>query len=260
MSGNSASVYGALGALLLLCACSSSEEPAAPVNTPPPGAVRVDGSKTGDVKGRVMFEGTPPENPIVRMGSDPFCARENPGTVTFQTVLVKDGGLDNVFVYVKDGLGNYYFDTPTEPAKLDNHGCKYVPHVMGVRVGQPIEISNSDQTMHNVNALPKVNHGFNFSLILPGMKQTKTFTAREVMVFFKCDVHPWMNAYVGVVDHPYYAVTADGGTFELKNLPAGTYKVEAWHEKLGTQLQDVTLGEKESKAIGFTFKLAAATN
>jgi galactose mutarotase-like enzyme len=114
--------------------------------------------------------------------------------------------------------------------------------------------------MHNVNAMGAANRGFNFPQALKGMKQTRTFTAREVMVTFKCDVHPWMNAYVGVMDHPYFAVSANGGAFELKNVPAGTYTVEAWHEKLGTQAQSVTIGEKESKTISFTFKSAAAAN
>lgn len=253
-------MYSLLCALAIVCGCGGSDKSATPINTPPPGAVRVDEAKAGNLKGRILFEGTPPENPIVRMSSDPICARENPGAVTFQTVSVTNGGLDNVFVYVKDGLGNYYFDTPTAAAKLDQQGCKYVPHVMGVRVGQPLEISNSDDTMHNVNALAKVNRGFNMSQAVKGFKSTKTFTAPEVMVLFKCDVHPWMNAYVGVVDHPYYAVSADGGNFQLKNLPSGTYTVEAWHEKLGTQTQTVTLGDTESKEISFTFKSAAPAN
>ena len=246
-------------AMSLAGACGGSE-PAPAGNTPPPGAVRVDEAKSGSLRGRILFEGTPPENPPIRMGADPVCARENPGSVTFQSVLVSNGGLENAFVYVKDGLGNYIFDPPAEPAKLDNRGCTYVPHVMGVRVGQPIEISNSDPTMHNVNAAAAVNQGFNFGLVVQGMKQTKRFTTREVMVLFKCDVHPWMNAYVGVLEHPYYAVSANGGGFELKSLPAGTYTIEAWHEKLGTQTQSVTLAEKEFKEMSFTFKSAVPTN
>ncbi len=246
----------ALGALVV-AACSGEEAPA-PAAAPPPGAVRVDQSKAGTVAGRITFEGTPPENPAIRVGSDPVCARENAGGLTFETVTVSNGGLDNVFVYIKDGLGNYYFDPPAEPAKLDQQGCRYRPHVMGVRVGQPIEIANSDDTMHNVNAKGAANSGFNFGQPMKGMRHERAFSAREVMVRFKCDVHPWMSAYVGVLDHPYYAVTASGGTFELKNVPAGTYTVEAWHEKLGTQTQSVTIAEKESKTINFTFTSPAA--
>ena len=245
--------------LLAVAACSG-EKAAAPVNTPPPGALRVDDSKAGTITGRIAFEGTAPQNPSIGVGSDPVCARQHPDGITFENVVVTSGGLDNVFVYVKDGLDNYYFDTPTAPVTLDQQGCRYHPHVLGVRTGQPIEIVNSDETMHNVNAQASANRGFNFPQAIRGMKQTKTFTAHEVMVTFKCDVHPWMNAYVGVVEHPYFAVSANGGAFELKNVPAGTYTVEAWHEKLGTQTQSVTIGEKESKTINFTFKTAAPAN
>ena len=123
-----------------------------------------------------------------------------------------------------------------------------------MRTGQPLEIVNSDATLHNVNAMAKVNQGFNMGQAIQGMKNAKVFTAPEVMVRIKCDVHSWMTAYAGVVSHPYFAVTAGGGAFELKNLPAGTYTIEAWHEKLGTQTQNVTLGEKETKTVGFAFK------
>jgi plastocyanin len=176
----------------------------------------------------------------------------------FETFAVKDGGLDNVFVYVKDGLGNYYFDVPTESLKLDQQGCRYSPHVFGIRVGQPLEIVNNDSTLHNVHALAQSNPEFNFPQQIQGMKNQKTFTAREVMVKFKCDVHGWMNAYAGVLDHPYFAVTTSGGRFELKNLPAGSYTIEAWHERLGVQSQKITIGEKETKDVSFTYKPAAS--
>jgi hypothetical protein len=133
--------------------------------------------------------------------------------------------------------------------------------VLGVRAGQTLAISNSDDTLHNVHALPTANGEWNQGQALKNMVNEKVFTAREVMIPFKCDVHNWMRAYVGVMDHPYYAVTRGGGKFELKNLPAGTYTVAVWHEKLGTQSQSVTVGDKESKEIAFTFKApAAATN
>jgi plastocyanin len=192
------------------------------------------------------------------MSSDPFCAREHPNGASFERFVVDNGGIENVFVYVKDGVGSYYFDVPTTPVKLDQRGCRYIPHVIGARAGQPIEIGSSDATLHNVHALARVNEEFNFALQTAGTNRTKTFTKPEVMIMFKCDVHNWMNAYVGVLDHPYFAVTEDGGKFELKNLPAGTYTVEAWHEKLGTQTQSVTLGERESKDVTFTFKTPAA--
>ena len=244
-----------LAALLLgaALACSGQQQQAAP-SGPPPGAQRVDVDKAGTVTGRVVFEGAPPENPEVKIASDPACMRANAGGLRLETFVVKEGGLDNVFVYVKDGLGKYYFDVPTEAVKVDQQGCRYTPHVFGARVGQPIEIANGDETMHNVHAMPRVNREFNFGQHLKGMKNTEVFTTREVMVPFACNVHPWMKAYGGIVDHPYFAVTSGGGTFELKNLPAGTYTVEAWHEKLPAQTQTVTIAEKERKQITFTFK------
>ncbi|HEX6976457.1 MAG TPA: hypothetical protein VF147_18750 [Vicinamibacterales bacterium] len=245
-------------ALSLAAACGGSKQEAAP-GGPAPGAQKVDVSKAGNVTGRVLLDGPAPANAAIKMSADPFCIRANADGSTFETYKVDDGGLENVFVYVKDGLGNYYFDTPTEPVKLDQKGCHYTPHVFGIQVGQPLEISNSDDTLHNVHALAEKNQEFNYGQAMAGMKNTKTFTVPEVMITFKCDVHGWMNAYGGVVSHPYFAVTKDGGKFELKNLPAGTYTVEAWHEKLGTQQQSVTLGEKESKAVTFTFKAPAAS-
>lgn len=239
--------------ILTAAACSGDQKNAAPAG-PPAGALKVDAAKAGRITGRVIFEGDPPQNAAVKMSGDPSCMKANADGLTFETYMVRNGGLDNVFVYVKDGLGNYYFDVPTEPVKLDQQGCRYVPHVFGARVGQPIEISNSDDTLHNVHAIANVNREFNFGQHLKGMKNTQVFTAREVMVPFKCDVHGWMISYGGILDHPYYAVTSDGGTFELKNLPAGTYTVEAWHEKMPPQTQTVKVGEKEAKVISFTFK------
>jgi plastocyanin len=227
------------------------------------GGQKVDPATTGTVTGTVTLDGTAPKNEAIKMNADPVCLREAKGTQTQETYMVGADGkaLANVFVYVKDGLGNYVFDTPTESAKIDQKECRYHPHVFGMRVGQPLEIVNSDPTLHNIHAMPKANQEFNNGQPIQGMKMTHTFTAKEVMVPFKCDVHGWMNAYVGVLDHPYYAVTKEDGKFELKDLPAGTYTIEAWHEKLGTQTSSVTIAAKETKDVPFTFKPAAtATN
>jgi hypothetical protein len=233
-------------------ACSGGQQPQ--TQAPPPDAKRVDPATAGTVSGKVTFEGTPPASVPIKLDSDPNCVREHPNGMASDSVLVNNGGLENVFVYVKDGLGSYYFETPTEAVKLDQKGCRYTPHVVGLRTGQPLEIANSDATMHNVHAMANANQAFNLSQPLPGIKNTKTFTAPEVMVHFKCNVHAWMEAYVGVLAHPYFAVTANGGAFELKNVPPGTYTVEAWHEKFGTQSQGVTVGAKETKTVSFTFK------
>jgi plastocyanin len=247
----------AIAALVLAAACGPSKE-AAPAG-PPAGVLRVDESKAGSLAGRVVLEGPVPANAPLRMSADPVCMRANADGTTFETYVVHDGGLENVFVHVKDGLGNYSFDVPAEPVKVDQKGCHYVPHVFGVRAGQPLEVGNSDETMHNVHALADVNREMNKSTPRAGTSVTFNFTAPEVMIAFKCDVHSWMNAYAGVVSHPYFSVTKSGGRFEMKGLPAGTYTVEAWHEKLGRQTQQVTLGERESKDVTFTFKSPAAS-
>ncbi len=190
----------------------------------------------------------------IKLSSDPYCQKANPGLATETEVVGSDGAVGNVFVYVKDGLGDRPFTAPSEPVVLDQKGCHYAPHVLGIQIGQPLQIVNSDDTLHNVHGLPKANKEFNQDQPIQGMKMTHTFSTKEVMIPFKCDVHGWMNAWIGVLDHPYYAVTSTNGTFSLKGLPPGTYTIEAWHEKLGTQTQTVTVGEKETKDVAFTFK------
>ena len=248
-----------------LVACGGSEpsnksgDASSPSATP--AGQRVDTATAGSVTGVVQLDGTVAKNEAIKMNADPVCVRENKTPQFQETYLVSSDGktLGNVFVYVKDGLGNYVYDTPTEPARIDQKECRYHPHVFGMRVGQPLEILNSDPTLHNIHAMPKGNSEFNNGQPIQGMKMTHTFDKPEVMVPFKCDVHGWMNAYVGVLPHPYYAVTKDDGKFELKDLPPGTYTIEAWHEKLGPMTQSVTLGAKETKQITFSFKPAGAT-
>jgi len=217
-------------------------------------AAAVDPETAATITGKVTFAGTPPPAQAVKLSSDPYCEKANPGLKTETEVVASDGSVGNVFVYVKDGLGNLTFPTPSEPVVLNQQGCHYTPHVMGIQIGQPLQIVNSDDTLHNVHGLAKSNREFNQGQPIQGMKMTHTFSTKEVMIPFKCDVHGWMNAWIGVLDHPYYAVTSTDGTFSLKGLPPGTYTIEAWHEKFGTQTQAVTVGEKETKNLAFTFK------
>ena len=231
-------------------ACGTSEE--AP---PPPVAVSnpVDPATAGAIRGVITFEGQVPAREPINMDSDPYCTKQ-PANST-ETVLVGEGsGLQNVFVYVKDGLGDRVFPVPSTAVALDQKGCRYTPHVLGIQVGQTLEILSSDNTLHNVHAIPEQNREFNKAHQLAGIRHTHVFSAREVMVPFKCNVHKWMNAYVGVLDHPFYAVTDNSGGFELMGLPPGTYTIEAWHEKLGTQTQMVTIGETQTSDVAFTFK------
>jgi hypothetical protein len=260
-------VYALGLTLAATVACGGGEESttASPASAPAASGQRVDAATAGNITGTIALEGTPPANETIRMNADPVCMKQATGTQTQETFVVGSDGktLGNVFVYVKDGLGNYVFDTPTQAVTLDQHGCRYTPHVFGIRVGQPLEILNSDPTLHNIHATPKVNQEFNNGQPIQGMKTQHTFTAKEVMVPFKCDVHGWMNAYVGVLDHPFFDVTEADGKFELNGLPPGTYTIEAWHERLGPMTQSVTVTEKGTQDVTFTFKAAgaaAATN
>lgn len=241
----------------LCAACNGSGQNASQTSTAPAsGGQKVDPATAGTISGKVVFDGQPPEDPVLNMASDPACVSANQGKpVHAQTYVVDDGGLENVFVYIKDGLGNKYaFEAPAEPVTLDQKGCQYLPHVVGVRVAQPLKIVNDDNTMHNIHGMPVTNQDFNMGQPVQNQSNNVTFTAPEVLIPLKCDVHTWMNAYVGVVSHPYFAVTAHGGAFALTGVPPGTYTVEAVHEKLGRQSQSVTLGAKGSQTITFTFK------
>lgn len=251
-----------LAASVVACG-GGSQDAAKPADTAAPaagGGPKVDAATSGSIKGMVTVDGAVPKNEAIKMNADPVCVQENKTPQFQETYMVGADGksLGDVFVYVKDGLGNYSYDPPTDSPKIDQKNCRYHPHVFGMRVGQTLEILNSDPTLHNIHALPKNNREFNNGQPIQGMKMTHTFTAKEIMVPFKCDVHGWMNAYVGVLDHPYFAVSGPDGKFDISNLPPGTYTLEAWHEKLGTTTQSVTVGPKESKEVTFTFKASAA--
>lgn len=207
----------------------------------------------GSIHGTVAFEGTAPVQEKVKMDADPACQQQHATAVTTEDVVVNaDGTLKNVFVYVKEGATGP-FAAPATPVVLNQIGCWYTPHVFGIQTGQPLEIVNSDGTLHNVNAKPTANQPFNLAQPVKGMKATKTFAKREVMVKFKCNVHPWMSAYAGVVEHSFFGVSGTDGSFAITGLPAGTYVLEAWHEKYGTQAQTVTVSDGETTRVEFAF-------
>jgi len=192
---------------------------------------------------------------MMRLDGDPKCVSESgAGKQLDESILLGPGqSLQNVFVYVKDILTGHAFPVPIEPVVLDQDKCRYTPRVLGVRVGQPLAIRNSDPLLHNVRADGRINQSFNMSTPLEGMSFNRTFATREVMVGFKCDVHGWMRAYVGVLEHPYFGTTGADGRVVLNNLPPGTYTIEAWHEQLGVKTQQVTVGARESKDVAFAF-------
>lgn len=211
-------------------------------------------ASAGNVTGKANFGGTAPKPTPIKMNADPVCAKETAGkTVLKEEVVVNSNKtLANVFVYVKSGLKGTPPAAPTEAVTFDQKGCVYTPHVVGVRVGQPLKIINSDPTLHNVNAQAKTNAKFNAGMPTKGQTIEKKFTKPETMVKVKCDVHGWMTAYIGVLDHPYFAVTDNTGAFTLKDLPAGEYELEAWHEKLGTKTAKVTVTDAGTTS-DFTF-------
>lgn len=221
----------------------------------------VDAATAGSIAGKVRFDGPAPAAETVRVSTDKNCVQDaGPNPQSDAILIAADGALKNSFVYVKEGLDpGYGFEAPTAPVVLDQKGCFYSPRVIGIRVGQPLEIVNSDPTMHNVHAMPVANTEFNRSQPVKGAKNTEVFTTPEVMVRFMCNVHNWMAAYVGVLPHPYFAVTDAAGNFEIRNLPPGTYTLEAWHEKFGRQTATVTVGAKEAKTAAFTFTLKPET-
>jgi len=211
----------------------------------------------GTITGTISLEGTAPQRQPIKMSADPTCEAANPGGRLGEVFVVKDGKVQNVFVYIKDGLGDQKFDVPAAPAVMDQHGCMYAPHVLGLMVGQELEIRNSDSTLHNVHSLAEKSKPFNNAMPMKGMTIKRKFTEPEVMVRVKCDVHPWMASYIGVLNHPFFAVSAENGTFSIANVPAGTYTIEAWHEKMGTKTAAVTVTDAGSATADFAFKPAA---
>jgi plastocyanin len=212
----------------------------------------VDPATAGNVTGRVRLDGVPPKNLPIKTASDPNCRKP----ITTETYLVgSDGALANVFVYVKDGLGNRVFPVPSTPVVLAQQDCTYQPRVFGIQVGQTLDIVSHDPTLHNIHAIPMANQEFNFGQATPNVPHQHVFSTAEVMVPFKCDVHNWMRAFVGVVNHPFHAVSGTDGAFSLSGLPPGMYTIEAVHETLGRQTQTVTIGDKETKDVAFTFKI-----
>lgn len=248
---------------LVLISCSKSTPPLQAPQETKTQAVSNMPEGGSSISGQVLFEGTPPPATPSAMASFPECAAAHPQGVTTEDILVKDGKLQNVFIYVKEGITGSY-PPPKESVTLDQKGCLYKPHVLGVQVGQPFLIINSDPMIHNIHALAGGDTVFNVAMPAQGQKLTQTFTTPQVMVGLKCDIHGWMKSYVGVLTHPFFALTDALGRFELKGLPPGEYTIAAWHERFGEKTQQITLGKKannvlhtleenETKLVLFTF-------
>ena len=241
-----------LAVIVALGACS--HDGSSQSKQPAPTAT-VDAATVGTISGTVILDGTPPPPRPIIMTAGPECAKLHSTPLTYPSVVTGDNGaLANVLVYVKSGLGNYRYDIPTTPATLDQVGCMYQPHVLGLMARQKLDIKNTDPIVHNVHPVPHENRAWNQSQPVGSAAIQTEFDNPDFAIPVLCNLHPWMRAYVFVFSHPYFAVTTKAGTFDLENVPPGTYTIEAWQEKYGTQDQTVTIGPKESKTIAFRFK------
>jgi plastocyanin len=207
------------------------------------------------ITGTISYEGKVPTLKPLAMDADPACAAKHDKPVANEMLLLGSGNtMGNILVSVKSGLpAGKTYPAPKEALVMDQSGCQYKPHVLALQVRQPLKVLNSDGVLHNVHALPKTNGQFNMAM--PGTRKDAehTFEKAEGAFPVKCDVHPWMTAYVSIFDHPFFGVTKEDGKFTLANLPAGTYEIEAWHEKLGSKIEKVTVADGESRTVDFKF-------
>jgi plastocyanin len=220
------------------------------------GSLAVGGAQTagkGTIKGHIKLTGKLPGNRIIRMGMDPKCAEANRGKRVIQEVVAAtiDGSLANVFVHLQGTFPQT--PVPTAPVVLDQRACVYQPRVIGARVGQTLQVKNNDDWMHNVHSLSAKGNDFNVSEPKAGMVQSFKLKNEEVMLHIKCDIHSWMTAYVGVVTNPYFAVTNEGGNFEIRNVPAGTYTIVTWHEQYGPLMQTVRVRAGTVATVDFAY-------
>ena len=256
-----------LGLFALGSACNKGGGPEPNDNKPTAGAKPPPKGGEGTISGTIAYVGAAPAPKKIDTSADPVCGQKNPNLET-EDNLVKDGKVANVFVYIKDGtttdgskIGEYAWSTPSSEVILDQNGCHYVPHVFGMQVNQKLKITNSDPTQHNIHPQPKNNPDWNQTQANGAPPLEKTFTRAEVLVPVKCNQHPWMKAYIGVLKHPFFAVSKPDGSFEIKGVPPGIYTVGAWHEGPGTgteKTMQVTVAANGAAKADFSFGAATA--
>ncbi len=223
------------------------------------GLLALSGAAHGaGITGTIVYDGEIPKLPVIKnMEADPICKMQHPVAPKVEVLVLGEGKtMANVFVYIKSGLPpDKKYPVPETPVVIDQVGCMYKPHVLGIQAGQTLEIRNSDGTLHNVHAMPKVNRAFNMAMPKTLKKAEKVFSKEEFMFPIKCDVHPWMGAWCAVMRHPYFDVTEKDGKFTIEGLEAGTYEIEAWHEKLLIRSATVTVAGDETKTVDFSFAI-----
>jgi plastocyanin len=245
-------------AAAILSGCSGkvkTEQPEVAKSAPAPVYFKVDPETAGTVSGRIHFTGKRPTPQVIDMSEEPACVEAHHGKAYDESLVVsKKGDLANAFVYIKSGLEGKTFEVPATPVTIDQSGCWFRPRVLGIQTGQILKVVNSDPVTHNIHPMAEINREWNHSQGAGDPPLARRFTKPEIMIRVKCNIHSWMHAFIGVLDHPYFSVSKEDGTFEITNLPPGTYTIAVWQEKLGTQEQQITVPPQGKTEANFTFK------
>jgi hypothetical protein len=245
-------------AVSLIVGCSgkaTTNQPASSASQPAPSFFKVDPSTAGSITGSIHFVGKKPARKLIDMSSDPACVEAHHGKAYDESLVVSsNGSLGNAFVYIEKGLEGKKFEVPSTPVTIDQRGCWFRPRVLGVQTGQVLQVVNSDPVTHNIHPMAEVNREWNHSQGPGDAPLSRKFLKPEIMIKVKCNIHSWMHAFIGVVEHPYFTVSKDDGSFEINNLPPGTYALAVWQENLGTQEQQVTVTPHSTAVTKFTFK------
>jgi plastocyanin len=245
-------------ATTLLAGClgkSKTQQPDTMKNEPTPLFFKVDPATAGVVTGTIRYRGKKPTPKLIDMSEEPACVEAHHGKAYDESLLVnRKDELRNAFVYIQSGFEGKTFEAPVTPVTIDQNGCWFHPRVMGIQTGQGLKVVNSDPVTHNIHPMAQINREWNHSQGAGDPPLARKFTKPEIMVPIKCNIHSWMHAYLGVLDHPYFAVSQENGSFEIKNLPPGKYTIAVWQEKLGTQVQPLTVSPLGKVEVNFTFE------